>query len=126
MLERTEDIRNRFETLILAQAPVTIFGKDAKRLPGTSNFALEGFKGETQVMVMDLGGVAISSGSACSSGKVKQSDVLAAMGFENRLPESAIRVSFGWASTLSDAEKAAEVWLTAARRAVPDAFKESA
>ena len=124
--ERTEDIRNRFETLISASAPVQIFGKNSNRLPGTSNFALEGFKGETQVMAMDLAGIAISSGSACSSGKVRRSDVLAAMGIENRLAESAIRVSFGWASTLNDAERAAEAWLTAARRAVPGAFKESA
>lgn len=124
--ERTEDIRDRFEALISAAAPVTIFGKTSPRLPGTSNFALEGFKGETQVMAMDLAGIAISSGSACSSGKVRRSDVLAAMGIENRLSESAIRVSFGWASTLNDAERAAEAWLTAARRAVPGAFKESA
>jgi cysteine desulfurase len=65
---KIESVRNRFE-MGLAALPVTIFGRDQDRLPGTSCFALEGFKGETQVMAMDLAGFAVSSGSACSSGK---------------------------------------------------------
>ena len=77
-------------------------------------------------MAMDLAGIAVSSGSACSSGKVKTSDVLTAMGVEETLANSAIRVSFGWASELKDAEAAAEAWLKAARRAVPEAFMEKA
>ncbi len=124
-VERVQEIRDRFEALVEASAPVTIFGKTSERLPGTSNLALEGFKSETQVMAMDLAGVAVSAGSACSSGKVRQSDVLIAMGVPDELAGSAIRVSFGWASTLADSEKAAESWLAAAKRAVPSAFKES-
>ena len=125
-MKRVQSVRDRFEALIGQSAPVTFFGKESERLPNTSNFALEGFAGETQVMAMDLNGVAVSSGSACSSGKVRKSETLLAMGQSDSMAASAIRVSFGWASTLDDAERAASAWLKAARRAVPDAFKESA
>ena len=102
----------------MSEANVTVFGKDTERLAQTSNFAIPGFRAETQVMAMDLGGVAISSGSACSSGKVKRSLVLAAMGASDDLAESAIRVSFGWGTQLSDFEATADAWLEAARRTV--------
>ncbi|WP_293610943.1 cysteine desulfurase family protein [Ponticaulis sp.] len=124
--KRVSAIRDKFESLLSDVPGIRFFGREADRLPGTSNFALEGFKGETQVMAMDLAGIAVSSGSACSSGKVKTSDVLTAMGVEETLANSAIRVSFGWASELKDAEAAAEAWLKAARRAVPEAFMEKA
>jgi cysteine desulfurase len=66
---------------------------------------------------MDIGGVAVSSGSACSSGKVKRSLVLSAMGASDDLAESAIRVSFGWATQPADFDAVADAWLTAMRRA---------
>jgi cysteine desulfurase len=110
--------RDTMEARLISEADITVFGKDADRLAQTSNFAIPGFRAETQVMAMDLGGVAISSGSACSSGKVKRSLVLAAMGASDELAESAIRVSFGWGSQLSDFEATAEAWLQAARRTV--------
>ncbi len=110
--------RDAMEARLIAEANVTVFGKGAERLAQTSNFAIPGFRAETQVMAMDLGGVAVSSGSACSSGKVKRSLVLAAMGASDELAESAIRVSFGWASEPSDFDAAAEAWLQAARRTV--------
>ena len=87
---------------------------------------LEGFKGETQVMAMDLAGFAVSSGSACSSGKVKTSAVLTAMGLNDDAAKSALRVSFGWDSQMSHVIELANAWKTAARRAVPDKFKEIA
>lgn len=124
--KRISAVRDRFETLVQSEANIEIFGNNPLRLSGTSNLGLEGFSGETQVMAMDLAGVAISSGSACSSGKVKTSAVLTAMGVVENLAKSAIRVSFGWNSTLEDAEFAAKAWLKAARRAVPSAFKERA
>lgn len=124
--KRISAIRDRFEKRVQSEAKVEIFGNNLPRLSGTSNLGLEGFSGETQVMAMDLAGVAISSGSACSSGKVKTSAVLTAMGVGENLAKSAIRVSFGWNSTLEDAEFAANAWLKAARRAVPEAFKERA
>ena len=124
--KRISAVRDRFEKRVQSEANVEIFGNNRPRLSGTSNLGLEGFSGETQVMAMDLAGVAISSGSACSSGKVKTSAVLTAMGVGENLAKSAIRVSFGWNSTLEDAEFAANAWLKAARRAVPEAFKERA
>ncbi|MEM1086484.1 MAG: cysteine desulfurase family protein [Pseudomonadota bacterium] len=108
--------RDAMEARLEAEASVTVFGKDAERLAQTSNFGIAGFRAETQVMAMDLGGIAISSGSACSSGKVRRSLVLSAMGVDDALAESAARLSFGWASEPSDFDKAADAWLAAAKR----------
>jgi cysteine desulfurase len=110
--------RDAMEARLEAEAGVTVFGKGAERLAQTSNFAIAGFRAETQVMAMDLGGVAVSSGSACSSGKVKRSLVLAAMGADDALAESAVRLSFGWDSAASDFERVGDAWLAAARRTV--------
>ena len=105
--------RDAMEARLESEGGVTVFGKEADRLPNTSNFALDGFKAETQVMAMDLAGVAVSSGSACSSGKVKRSVVLSAMGADDRLAECAIRTSFGWRSTQADFDAVADAWLKA-------------
>lgn len=110
--------RDRLETRLIAEAGVTVFGAGAERLPQTSNFAIPGFRAETQVMAMDLAGVAVSSGSACSSGKVKRSLVLSAMGIADELSDSAIRVSFGWNTKPEDFDAVVEAWLQAARRTV--------
>ena len=83
-----------------------IFGAAAERLANTSNFALPGLPAETALMALDLDGVMMSSGSACSSGTVKPSHVLAAMGVNPDLARSALRASFGWNSTDSDVEAA--------------------
>ena len=106
------------EAKLISEAGVTVFGREADRLAQTSNFAIPGFRAETQVMAMDLGGVAVSSGSACSSGKVKRSVVLSAMGVDDDLAESAIRLSFGRDSKPDDFDTAADAWLQAARRTV--------
>lgn len=110
--------RDAMEAKLISEAGVTIFGAGAERLAQTSNFAIPGFRAETQVMAMDLAGIAVSSGSACSSGKVKRSLVLAAMGAVDELADSAIRLSFGWNTRSSDFEAAADAWLKAATRAV--------
>ncbi len=117
-LQALAPLRDKMEARLREEAGVTIFGADAERLPQTSNFAIAGFRAETQVMAMDLAGVAVSSGSACSSGKVKRSLVLGAMGVPDELSDSAIRVSFGWDSQPEDFDAVAEAWLTAARRAL--------
>lgn len=117
-LQALAPLRDKMEARLREEAGVTIFGADAERLPQTSNFAISGFRAETQVMAMDLAGVAVSSGSACSSGKVKRSLVLGAMGVPDELSDSAIRVSFGWDSQPEDFDAVAEAWLTAARRAL--------
>jgi cysteine desulfurase len=100
-------LRDRFETELLSVvSDVVIFGDKATRLPNTSNFALPSISAETAVMALDLDGVMVSSGSACSSGKVKPSHVLRAMGVPETLARSALRVSFGWNSTEADVEAA--------------------
>ncbi|HEY2884710.1 MAG TPA: cysteine desulfurase family protein [Rhizomicrobium sp.] len=100
-------LRDRFETELRSVAPdVVFFGDKTTRLPNTSNFALPAVSAETSVMALDLDGVMISSGSACSSGKVKPSHVLQAMGVPEALARSALRVSFGWNSTEQDGDAA--------------------
>lgn len=90
---------------------MTIFvGKGVPRLPNTSCFVTPGWKGETQVMQMDLAGFAISAGSACSSGKVKASRVLQAMGHSEADAACAVRVSLGLDTTEEDIMRFAETW----------------
>lgn len=108
--------RDAMEAELKSKADITVFGADADRLAQTSNFAIPGFRAETQVMAMDLAGVAVSSGSACSSGKVKRSLVLAAMGAADELAESAVRLSFGWNTRPDDFDAVTSAWLNAAQR----------
>lgn len=92
-----------------------VLGEGAERLPQTLCFAGEGFGSEVQVMNMDLAGVMVSAGSACSSGKVKASRVVEAMGRTDLAPY-ALRVSGGWASTEEDWIKCGDAWLAAWKR----------
>ncbi len=109
--DQVAELRDYLEARIVEIAPeVIIFGKDVKRLPNTSNFAIPGWKGETQVMQMDLAGYAISAGSACSSGKVKVSRVLQAMGFDDVTASSAIRVSLGPTNTKDEIDGFVSAW----------------
>lgn len=108
--------RDALEARLVAEAGVQVMGAGASRLAGVSNFALPGFASETQVMAMDLAGVQISAGSACSSGKVKRSLVLLAMGADDAVAESSVRLSFGWNSEPSDFERVGDAWLKAAVR----------
>jgi cysteine desulfurase len=101
--ERLGAMRDRFEANLPRDA--IIFGVNAERLPNTSNFALPGLSAETAVIAMDLEGVAISSGAACSSGKVRSSRVLAAMGVAPELAKGALRVSFGHESKVTDVDE---------------------
>ena len=103
--------RDLLEEAIASRAKDTIFvGKGAMRLPGTSCLASPGWKGETQVMAMDLAGFAISAGSACSSGKVRPSRVLTAMGYGADVAGSAIRVSLGPQTSDDDVLRFADAW----------------
>jgi cysteine desulfurase len=115
--------RDAMEARLKAEGGVTVIGEDSPRLAGTSNFARPGFRSETQVMAMDLAGICVSAGSACSSGKVKRSLVLMAMGADDALAESSIRTSFGWDTKPEDFERVADAWLEAARRTI---LKETA
>ncbi|MFY0680079.1 MAG: aminotransferase class V-fold PLP-dependent enzyme [Thalassovita sp.] len=109
---RVEQLRDALEARLLEEAPGTeVIGRTATRLPNTSCFATPGWKGETQVMQMDLSGFAISAGSACSSGKVRASKVLTAMGLNDDLASSAIRISLGLETQEDDVMRFAESWL---------------
>ncbi len=101
---RLARLRDRFETALRSLATVQIFGEAVARLPNTSAFAVPGIEAERLMMLLDLGGIAVSSGAACSSGKVGRSHVLEAMGIEPDLREGAIRVSFGWRSADADVD----------------------
>lgn len=110
--EKVAELRNILEKALEAGSKSTIFvGKDQDRLPNTLCFATPGWKGETQVMQMDLSGFAISAGSACSSGKVRASAVLTAMGYDEATAASAVRVSLGPETSEEDVLRFAETWL---------------
>ena len=103
--------RDAMEAGLLALVPeAVIVGRGAARLPNTTCLMLPGWKGETQVMQMDLAGFAISAGSACSSGKVRASRVLRAMGYDDLAASSAIRVSIGLQTTEDQVLRFAECW----------------
>jgi len=100
---RVRALRDECAAEIRRRSPqAVISGEGVARLPNTLCFATPGLRAETALILFDLEGVAVSSGSACSSGKVRRSHVLDAMGAGPALGEGAIRVSFGWASTEND------------------------
>jgi cysteine desulfurase len=108
---RIAALRERLEAGLLAAAEGTvIFGQDAERLPNTTLFAAPGHKAETAIMALDLEGIAASSGSACSSGKVAASHVVRAMGAAPELAAGAVRLSLGWATTEADIEGFLTAW----------------
>tara|TARA_B110000305_G_scaffold242023_1_gene319156 strand:+ start:7955 stop:9004 length:1050 start_codon:yes stop_codon:yes gene_type:complete len=108
---RVAKLRNILEKALETASKKTIFvGNDQQRLPNTSCILTPGWKGETQVMQMDLAGFAVSAGSACSSGKVRASRVLTAMGYEDELAACAIRVSLGLSNTEDEVLRFADVW----------------
>ncbi len=104
-------LRDQAERRLLAIAPdAHIHGMAATRLPNTICISMPGVAAATQVMALDLAGVMVSAGSACSSGKVKRSHVLDAMGVPTDLAESAIRVSLGWTTSEADIDRLVEAW----------------
>ncbi len=104
-------LRDRLESGLTAVAPETvIFGAAVARLPNTSCFAVPGMKAETALIALDLDGVAGSSGSACSSGKVSASHVLAAMGVDSGLARGAIRISIGHSTAKEDVDRFLNAW----------------
>ena len=110
---RMAALREQTEAGIKAAAPQAVFfGADAPRLPNTSLFTVPGLKAETAIIAFDLNGIAVSSGSACSSGKVQASHVLAAMGVEPEPARGAVRISLGWSTTEEDIERLLNAWNT--------------
>ena len=122
-VQRLTSLRDRFEAGLRATTPqAVIFGENVARLPNTSLFAVPGLKAETVIIAFDLNGIAVSSGSACSSGKVQASHVLAAMGVEPTLARGAVRVSLGWSTT----EAEIDILLTAWNKVVSSLFNKRA
>lgn len=107
---RIRGLRERLEAGLMADAGTVIFSRAAARLPNTTLAAVPGMKAETAVIGFDLEGVAVSSGSACSSGKVQPSQVLAAMGVPLELARGAIRISLGWNTSESDVDFFLQAW----------------
>jgi cysteine desulfurase len=106
-----EGLRDRMERSLLAIAPgARVFGVGAPRLGNTSCISMPGVKAETQVMALDLAGLCVSAGAACSSGKVHRSAVLLAMGVEDAVAETAIRISCGWNTESDDIERLIAAW----------------
>lgn len=109
--EKLSAWRDKIETAVAAVAPqVKFFGQDAPRLPNTTMFALAGASSETQMIALDLAGICVSNGSACSSGTVKPSHVLKAMGATDAEATSSLRVSLGWTTTEKDVDYFIEKW----------------
>lgn len=107
---RLTGLRNRLETELREVAGATVFSEVVERLPNTILFTAAGLKAETAVIGFDLEGIAVSSGAACSSGKVQRSHVLSAMGVGPAAAQGAVRLSLGWSTQEADIIRAAEAW----------------
>jgi len=115
--DRVRGLRDRLEAEILAAAPdAMVIGAAAPRLPNTAAIAMPGVPAETQVIALDLAGIMVSAGAACSSGKVGPSHVLAAMGLSPVVADSAIRVSLGWTTMETDIDQFVATWTALHRR----------
>jgi cysteine desulfurase len=107
---RLEALRDRLENGLRQTAGLLVFCTDVPRLPNTTLFTAPGLKAETAVIGFDLEGIAVSSGSACSSGKVQPSHVLEAMGFGPKLAQGAVRLSLGWSTREADIDLCLKAW----------------
>jgi cysteine desulfurase len=110
-MEDLARLREAMEARLTQATPAVVFSAGAERLPNTSCIAMPGVSAETQVMAFDLAGIAVSAGSACSSGKIRPSHVLQAMGVVPELAGSAIRISTGWATTAAQTERFVDQWI---------------
>ena len=107
---RLEGLRNHLENGLRQTPDMIVFSDDVTRLPNTTLFTVPGLKAETAVIGFDLAGIAVSSGSACSSGKVQPSHVLQAMGYGPKLAQGAVRLSLGWSTSEADIDRCLEAW----------------
>src|SRR5262245_9833509 len=116
-MDRVRALRDRLEAGVRAITPsAVLMAAEAERLPNTTSVALPGASAETLVIALDLAGVAVSAGAACSSGKVGASHVLEAMGLDPALTRAAVRVSLGWGSTERDVAVFIDAWSHVAAR----------
>jgi cysteine desulfurase len=107
---RLKGLRTRLENGLRQTQGAIVFSDDVPRLPNTTLFTVPGLRAETAVIGFDLAGIAVSSGSACSSGKVQPSHVLEAMGFDPEMAQGAVRLSLGWSTRDTDIDRCLEAW----------------
>ena len=107
---RLRELRSQLENGLRQTPGMMVFSDGAPRLPNTTLFTVPGLRAETAVIGFDLAGIAVSSGSACSSGKVQPSHVLDAMGFGRELAQGAVRLSLGWSTSAVDIELTLKAW----------------
>jgi len=107
---RLEGLRRRLENGLRQTPGIFVFSGDVPRLPNTTLFTVPGLKAETAVIGFDLEGISVSSGAACSSGKVQPSHVLEAMGFGPEIAQGAVRLSLGWSTSPADIDSCLEAW----------------
>jgi cysteine desulfurase len=125
--KRVRRLRDGLERAALAAVPeAQIIGAAVPRLPNTAALALPGIASETQVIALDLDGVMVSAGAACSSGKVGPSHVLEAMGLSPGIAGATIRISLGWTTTEADIDHFLEAWTAFSRRATRRAAQRAA
>ncbi len=122
---RMQVLRERLESG-LRWTPAIIFSDSVRRLPNTTLFTVPGLRAETAVIGFDLAGIAVSSGSACSSGKVQPSHVLEAMGFDSKMAQGAVRLSMGWSTQDADVDLCLEAWRSLAGRLLKDQRRNTA
>jgi cysteine desulfurase len=123
---RVKGLRNRLEQGLRQSEGLTLFSEEVARLPNTTLFTVPGLKAETAVIGFDLAGVAVSSGSACSSGKVQPSHVLQAMGFTDKTAQGAVRLSLGWSTSEADIDCCLEAWRKLASALLRDERRNTA
>jgi len=111
---RLEGRRDRLEQGLRETPGMIVFSDEVPRLPNTTLFTVPGLRAETAVIGFDLAGIAVSSGSACSSGKVQPSHVLSAMGAGPEMARGAVRLSLGWSTSDADIDRCLEAWRTLA------------
>jgi cysteine desulfurase len=108
--DRLQGLQRRLEDGLRLTPDVIVFSSSVHRLPNTTLFTAPGLRAETAVIGFDLADIAVSSGSACSSGKVQPSHVLEAMGFDREIAQGAVRLSMGWSTRDADIDRCLEGW----------------
>ena len=123
---RIQALRERLDNGLRQTPNMIIFSDTVRRLHNTTLFTVPGLRAETAVIGFDLAGIAVSSGSACSSGKVQPSHVLQAMGFDPDIAQGAVRLSMGWSTRDADVESCLEAWRSLAGRLLKDQRRNTA
>lgn len=123
---RLKGLQKRLESGLRQTPGAIVFSDGAPRLPNTTLFTVPGLRAETAIIGFDLAGVAASSGSACSSGKVQPSHVLEAMGFGPQIAQGAVRLSLGWSTSDADIDRCLDAWRTLSGTLLKDQGRNTA